>query len=446
MSQGGYIRIEIANGTFDDITISVPVESTNLLYAGSKVDLYDTMYDAQMEVATKQLNSASKDAVNYIFITDIHNGAYLTNQMKDYESSAEVKLRAKRLIEQMTSIVKMANADDNIDFIAVGGDIINGYETPNSPLYKDAKAAAEAKGETLSIREFVISQMQEVLAPLKLSEKPVFVIPGNHDDNRAQSLHYNAMGVGYSNVFDEVISDRDWNNGIIKEFVPEDIVRDSRYTDPYTGEEMSKYYYYDIQKNGKTTRVVCLDIFDHRYAYDENGSITSFDTETGGIGYSVAQLQWVAQTALAGFEGNLIFLSHTGIDSETCGGAYGEGLREILTAFNDRTVYNNPSLGINVDYTTLGDGKVMSFQGGHKHSETYYFTKDAKLWQIISGTASVKGSNDTEFTSPNVTWQYLYRNWRGEYEACFDIMSVSDEVIYKLNIGAGYNKKLLMPE
>ncbi|MEE0927750.1 MAG: hypothetical protein UIG59_01045, partial [Acutalibacteraceae bacterium] len=156
-------------------------------------------------------------------------------------------------------------------------------------------------------------------------------------------------------------------------------------------------------------------------------------------------LQWVAQTALADFNGNVIFLSHTGIDYETCGGSYGDGLREILTAFNGRTVYNNPSLGINVDYTTLGDGKIMSFQGGHKHSEAYYFTKDVKLWQIISGTASVKGGNDTDFTSPNVTWQYLYRNWRGEFEACYDIMSVSDEVIYKFNIGAGYDKKLLLP-
>ncbi|MEE0929057.1 MAG: metallophosphoesterase, partial [Acutalibacteraceae bacterium] len=291
MSQSGYIRIEIVNGTFDDVTVSVPVESANLLYAGSKVDLYDTMYDVQMEVATKQLASLSKDAVNYIFITDIHTGAYLTSQMKAYESSAEVKLRAKRLVEQMTAVVKTANSDDNIDFIAIGGDIINGYETPDSPLYQEAKNAAEAKGETLSVREFVISQIQEVLAPLKQSEKPVFVLPGNHDDNKMQSLYYNAMGVGYSKVLAEVISDRHWNDGVIKEFVPEDVVRDSRYTDPYTGEEISKYYYYDIQKNGKTTRVVCLDIYDHRYAYDENGDITSFDTETGGIGYSVAQLQ-----------------------------------------------------------------------------------------------------------------------------------------------------------
>lgn len=446
----GYIRVAITGAGFDTISVQVPPESSDELYAGSRTDLYDTMYSADIDYVTEQLDKTSDSAVNYIFITDLHTGAYLTKvdgYWTGYEDAAAVELRHNRLKEQLTTTVNMANTDDSIDFIAIGGDIVNGYESPASPMYQAALAA----GEVSNIREYVIWQIQDLLEPLKQSTKPVFILIGNHDDNSGQSQYYTDYykqeGItGESTVKNaETLSDLDWKQGVMDEFINVSVIQDSSYA-MSSGEKLSKYYYYDLEKNGKTNRVICLDLYDHRYAFnEETGEITDRTTDTSGMGYSPAQLRWLAE-ALKTAEGDVIMLSHTGIDSETSGGKNGDVLRALLAAYQNKTSYTNETFGIDVDFSSGSEGHITSYQAGHKHSEAVYYTADANIWQIISGTASVKGGNDTTVTSANFAWRKLTRAWRTEYEACFDVMSVTDKVVYKYNIGAGYDDKLLYPD
>lgn len=448
LPSASYVKLEITGADFDAVSIDVPPEYRSEVYSGSRVDLFETLMKNNIEYVSNQINNASEDAVNYIFITDLHTGAYIVNSSsggRDYEASAAVQFREDTLAEQMKSLVELANTNRNIDFIVIGGDIVNGYETPNSPLYKEALAA----GKVSNVREFVISQMQAVLNPLKESTKPVFILRGNHDDNHMQGSYYTPNGYSVSIVPSEVVSDRDWNNGIIKEYLPEDIVRDSTYLDAYTGEEISGYYYYDLVKNGETTRIICLDVFDHRYAYNEEGEITALTSangSTGTIGYNKQQLNWLVNVALKDFDGNVLFFSHAGVDSETAGSILnGAQLREILAAYQNKSSYSNDTLGISADYSDRGSGSIMSFQFGHMHSEALYYAPDMDVWQIASATASVQGGNGST-DSPNVNWSSLYRAYRTEFEACYDVMSASPEVVYKYNIGAGYDGKLLYPE
>lgn len=421
-----YVKLEITGGDFSDINIDVPPEYRADVYSGSRAYLYDTLIKHSIDAAAEQVNALT-DAINYIFITDLHTGAYVVKSGTEYESVSALTSRENCLKAQIKAIVDLANSSD-IDFIAVGGDIVNGYETPMDPYYQEALAA----GEVSNVREFVISQIQDVLDGLKESTKPVFILRGNHDDNHMQGSYYTPNGYTPSVVPAEVLSNRDWNEGVIKEYLPDNIVRDPEYLDPYTNEEVSAYYYYDIVKNGKNTRVICLDTFDHRYEYNEDGEIsvlTSANGSTGTIGYNKYQLNWLVNVALKDYGGEVIFLSHTGIDSSTSSGTHnGTQLREILTAYQHKSAYKNDSLGIDVDYSNRGEGSIIAFQYGHTHAQNKTYTEDADIWQINTSCAKL-GTYGTE------------------YECNFDIVSATDKVVYRYNIGStGSDDKLIYPD
>lgn len=417
-----YVKLKITGADFNAINISVPPEYRNEVYSGSRDDIYETLLKNKIEDASSKINNASEDAVNYLFITDLHTGAYIS----EYADSTATQKREDSLVKQMTALVKFANTNPNIDFIVIGGDIVNGYETPDSPLYQEALAA----GKVSNIREFVISQMQAVLDPLKESTKPVFILRGNHDDNHMQASYYSTTDYGYSNVLSEIVSDRDWNEGIIKEYVPEDIVRSSTYLDPYTNEEISGYYYYDLEKNGKNTRIICLDVFDHRYAYNEDGEITDFTSvhgHAGKVGYNEYQLEWLVNVALKDYDGDVLVFSHTtATDSSALNG---DVLRGILSAYQNKGAYSNETLNISVDYSDK-EGSVLAYHCGHVHYDGATYLSDVNLWQISTNMASPTGG----------------RGYGTEREPAFDVMSVTNKVIYKYIIGDGYDRRLIYPD
>jgi len=125
-------------------------------------------YDKDIKEIANKLKVVSSGDVGYIFITDLHNGAYLTRDEEDhlvgYQDPEWVALREARMIKQLEAVAEIAKNNDAIDFICVGGDIINGYETAENA------------------REIASGQIIRQLDPLKASGKPVIVLMGNHDD------------------------------------------------------------------------------------------------------------------------------------------------------------------------------------------------------------------------------------------------------------------------
>jgi predicted MPP superfamily phosphohydrolase len=177
---------------------------------------YGDYFGFEMKIITEEIDALSEENVNYIFITDLHFGN---------GTSAQDKL----ILKQMESITKLANADDSIDFVVVGGDVTTGmYAT----------------------KEKAIAATNAALAPLKSCTKPVLVITGNHDDN---SYHVYSGDKVY--IPERILSDMDWTTQVLSVNCPETIVHDKNY-------ENSKYYYYDLPT--KKTRVICLNAIDYR--------------------------------------------------------------------------------------------------------------------------------------------------------------------------------------
>lgn len=366
-------------------------------------EIHNKYYGIETEIISKQLSEQPDDALNYFFITDIH----FYND--DWDATT-----GNILLEQMRLITEFANNNDSVDFVVVGGDIVQGFW--------DTKAAWK-------------EEITTILSPLKECTKPVLVLIGNHDDNA-----YADWNVNYS---EKIISDLDWKNYVLDPVAPADIVRPE-------GDPNAKNYYYDFEKNGKTTRIFCLDAINYYQEYDaETGMITALGirTENGyteesaedydkyyngrscaGGYYGADQLKWLADNLANSDEfDDVLFFSHMGTDAQTNGNVpvLGKELQDVIAAYNNKTAYKNDSLGIDVAYND--DGKVLSYQFGHVHNERQVYNPTMDLWQISSSTAR---PDDARRNTEN--------------EACFDLMSVSHSAIRKFNVGEGENKTFLL--
>ncbi len=386
---------------------------------------YGSYYGLEMKLISDEINALGEETVNYIFISDLH----FTNS----DSAQD-----KAIQRQMEAIAKMANADDTIDFVVVGGDLTSGgYSSKSGAI--DANNAA--------------------LAPLKNCTKPVFVLAGNHDDN---SYHVYSGDKVYKKEL--ILSDKDWTTQILAENSPANIVHDKNY-------ENSKYYYYDLPE--KKTRVICLDAIDYRAPFDENGNITEmvpadfpnntyFGTTTTSRqhktgcsywDYSAEQLRWLTEQALTEEDYNYIFVSHMGIDSETNSGGettnagYRNKLRKLIEAYQSKTVYSD---GDHVADFSGFSGKLLSYSFGHIHIELTHYSEDINLWQISTSTANAGSGNATQadiasgsINNKSLDWNPIYRALDTDSEACFDVISASPEAVYKFNVGTGADEKMI---
>ena len=401
-----YVKFSV-KGSMSDIKLEVPKGHEKTVMAGSRkeIEIMPTI-----KLMTQNLDGRDK-AVNYIFITDIHYGSSLTTD------------KGAALLRQVENAVALANSIDSIDFICVGGDTTTGmYET---------------KADALKFTT-------EILEPLKQSKKPVFILMGNHDDN---SYHRFTYDVYYP---ERIISDKDWNDNIIKAFCPDNIVKDSGYKD-------SKYYYYDLAD--KKTRVICLDAVDYRAKYNSKGVISELPIKDPSAekhvskywsgcswwGYSDNQIEWLMKEAMtAGNDWNYVFLSHMGIDKQTnCYGYQtqnGAELRKIISAYQNKSTCR---IGVNKADFSKTKGRILSYQFGHVHNEIVFNSSDIDLWQICTATARIPSTSsetdikDTDINDKTLDWKLLDRVLGTDTEACFDVMSVDGSKIQKWNIGGG---------
>lgn len=429
MKRGAYAKFSSIPA---ENTVFVPTNVYDLVHQGFRRDLLKETdyYSINTQKITKKLDEQSDKAVNYIFVSDIHSVSLPGNAGENHRAL---------LLRQLSHLVSMANENDDIDFVVIGGDLTDG------------KAATKEKH---------FEYIHQGLSPFLDCQKPVFVVFGNHDDN------------SYPAKLSEVASDKDWNDQLIDKYVNRTLEDGSVIVvNQDSNDENSKYYYYDIE--AKKTRVVCIDGLDYNMEYDENGDITKlldiadaslpetdflrYRTARIGYGYSDEQIKWLVNEALTAGDGwNYVFFSHAGIDRETQFGGYtvrnATPFRDIISALQYKTAYTNEELGINVDYSNT-DSQLLTFHFGHTHSELSLYSEDINLWQInsssakIGGYASLEGVQNSTINVKSLNWHiYEYpRRLLNEGEANFDIMSAIREGVYKMNIGVGVTQKYITP-
>lgn len=388
----------------DESKILVPAELKPFVRYGSKELLLinNPYYGVALDIITEAI-SDNDDSVKYVFITDIH-----------YVGGEDVA-RTVATVKQIENLVQYVNRTDAIDFVAIGGDTIQGTQKKSTSL----------------------GYFKKAFTPFLECNKPVVIVPGNHDDN---SYAYNTK------TFDGswVITDKEWNDNIIDLYVNRetangDVIDVAVSQD--TKVANSKYFYYDLEN--KKTRIICLDSIDYEQSYGEDGMLTVDENGNVGLtvrddskavtnynryymattywGYGARQMEWLAEDALqAGDDWDYIFISHMGIDEDTNfnTGAditwYGKNLREIIGAYQFKTPYVNEELGINVDFTNVG-GEILSYQYGHTHAQKHLYSEDIDLWQVNSDTAQVR-------------------------DGYFDVMTVNKNSINRYNIGSGFDQ------
>lgn len=446
MKFGAYAKFSAAPA---EGTIVVPDEVKYLVHSGT----YDELCaGVDAYVASYKLDQVGEDAVNYVFITDLHFD----------NNNPEVT-------KQVELITNMANNDDSIDMVVVGGDITTGMFT--------TKAAA-------------IEATQTAIAPLQNCTKPVIVLRGNHDDNTYLSENDKAV------LASRTISDIDWNENVVKFVNNEETYSQFVHN---TANENSAYFYYDIEKNGKTTRVIALNACDQDLIFDEDGNVTVLPVSvrsweiTDGLltegrtvtygagvsmyGYSSRQMKWLAEEALNGFDGDIIVLSHMGTDGHAQSNSSvtpvknSEALNKILNAYQTKGTYNGTlydeladvynletreytaraGVKVSADFSAT-DGKILIYQYGHTHIEMMTYYAAANIWEINTATSNYVNAPkdyDAQLNKMNkgYPWNIATKDQRtaNNDTACFDIVSAGSKVVYKFNVGFGDDATMVVP-
>lgn len=415
MTRGAYVKFTEAP---DVDLIKIPASVADKVHAGSSAEIIerrgeDYFFGIEFDIASDIISTESAGAVNYIFITDLHYG---------YDSAMD----QASLLKQVAYVAKMANENDGIDFVCLGGDITQG---------------------NASTKEGQLKLLNTILTPLLECEKPVFALAGNHDDNAYSTFKA-----------EKVLNNQDWNDNVI-DYVVNRSTSDGDKADVQVVQDTdlsngpSKYYYYDLE--AKKTRVVCLDAINYPYSWNEetqswdlavkNASASSdrskYYNGYNTWGYSTKQIEWLAEVVLTCDDGwDYVFLSHMGIDEATNSNTVlnGKQLRDLIKAYQFKTPYtfadtdlsDGEDDSISVDYSNT-NGRILSYHFGHNHYEKEIYSEDIDLWQIITSTAN-PGNKD------NVT-----QTLKTETEVHFDVMFVSRGDIYKHNIGSGRDIRLI---
>ncbi len=375
-----YARITV-KGALTDIKIEVP--------SGFKDSVICSTKDAmELQPKIKVVNeflSGNKESVNYLFITDIHYGSGVDDLdgdgIRTYNTVEEVEKQLNELLVYVNNVVTIANNSPYVDFIVVGGDIVNGYETPDSPNFKEAKK----KNPDLTIGKHVVSQVQQVLAPLKNCKKPVFVLSGNHDDNTGHSIYRGNDPSQAQSVDNWHVSDLDWDKGVLREFVNVDIVRDKDYS--YNGKSISKYYYYDLKKNGKTTRILCLDYNDDRFTFDSKGEVVT--RPNWGL-YHEGQIKWLAEVGLQGDFDECLVFSHANMsaDQNAIDTTSAGDIELLLETYQTKSRFKQGgNYPFTVDFANRTSGDIVSYHHGHEHKHYHNFDFKKRIWRLSTAMA-----------------------------------------------------------
>ena len=377
----------------------------------------------KFDIIDKKINEVGKDSVNYLFFADSHVDEYLrcdeNGRRTLFEPMESVNKRLNNLISHLEEAVRFANENDNIDFIAFGGDGINA----NSIRGKQA----------------IIDILNESFSPLKKCKKPIILAFGNHDDNGFQELNPD-----YSGPEKEwLISDKDWKEKVLSLYpFGEKRVHDELY-------EYSKYFYFDLED--KKTRIMVLDNLDMRKPFDENGMVTEIVNLLPRFWFTFQELHWICrQVFTAPDDWNYIVINHMGIENDTSDNCKnGENLRKIFAAYKNREIHtftytdlDGKEVKVDADFTQK-TGKILLYNFGHQHSELVHYSEDIDLWQVATGTENAWGGEGGPADDKELPWVYMRDRQEGtERETCIDVFSVNPKICYKFNVGPGEDAEM----
>lgn len=381
--------------------------------------------EEKFDIINKKINKLGKNSVNYLFFADSHVDEYLRKDengaLTVFEAEESVNKRLNNMISHLEEAVRFANANDNIDFIAFGGDGLNAYNVRG--------------------KQAAIDILNESLSPLKKCKKPVILAFGNHDDNGFQILNPN-----YPELKKEwIISDKDWKDKVLDLYpFAEKRVHDEFY-------EHSKYFYLDIEN--KKTRVIVLDTMDMRKPFDESGTVTEMVNRLPRFWYTNEQLDWLCNQVFCAPDGwNYIVVSHMGIQNDTSDNCKnGENLRKVFKAFKDRekisfnyTDMNGVEVNVDADFSGIKDSKILMYNFGHQHAELVHYSDDIDLWQVATGCENAWGGwGGPGGGNKELHWVQMKDRTEGtERETCIDVFSANRKICYKFNVGPGEDAEM----
>ena len=187
------------------------------------------------------------------------------------------------------------------------------------------------------------TMMQEVLA----SEKPVFIIPGNHDSwDEGTTAH--ALG---QRGFREQVLDRLYPNGEVN----------------FGEDSISNYFYADVTQNGCTIRVIGLDLYEIE---------TVGTTINNSVIFSQKQIDWLIEVLEDSYDKDgVIIMTHNGFGNSRCNRRDDSYINEFISihAYDFFDTYNYFGTGdadmvpsIVEAYMTGENLTNASFYGGYR--------------------------------------------------------------------------------
>lgn len=383
---GGGLAVESqgdASGTTGGDGASGAARQIVLTQTGEYPDYYQPEILATINTIQEK---SSADSVSYIFMTDLH--------IDTSDANMEIVYR------ELNAAVDVANNSD-VDFICIGGDLYNG------------RCAGEDGKET------AMGYIRSISEILTKSQKPVFILHGNHDDNSFSAqvdgnLLYDA---------DYVINKQEWYSVTMEYF--------SQYATDY----QEGYYYYDLP--GKNVRVVCLNMSD----VDD----TVVDGEQNEIGmyfygYKDRQIDWLLNKAMSRQDCRYVFLSHDAFDYPE---GYNEGsnrevLHDILVAAVNHVNYDDGKFSKDFSQWT---GKPELYNCGHLHIKRIHTGSELGGIPLInSETSQLRTGNSTKAWGTFSEKGYYVTAGREVgtcTEALFDVMVSTPGRLEVIRFGAG---------
>ncbi len=353
-----------------------------ILIVGIGITLYFTLKQEDPEPKKIEYKvSLEQDALNFIFITDLH----MDTSAEDYTF----------IFEQLELIKKLAT-ENELDFIAIGGDIYNGM--------------------VMTGKEDAYALLDSVSLFFKDLEIPVLILKGNHDDN--SYCYYYERDSYYDRNPEYILSPEEFYNHTMK------------YYEKYISGYQDNYFYIDFPK--KNTRVVCLNSTDYEYKLnEENKLIYSGRLD---MGYTEKQLLWLKEKALNNPNINYLFLAHD-YQSE-CNYRKSNNLKalfSLLKSLSNHTMYESENFTCNfMDYQS----KVVAYLCGHLHADSVFYSNEIDCQVMRVGSAKIETEELSAKQAKKGLQRYMEREYTEEYYL-FDVVSVKQTMVYTQRIGIG---------
>lgn len=379
----------------DSAEQNMPVQNAGLAFDYENLFAYTQdypqYYTSEIEDSVDSMTQlVTTDSLNYIFMTDLHIDNSVFNTLS--------------IIRQLKAAVNIANHSP-IDFICIGGDLYNGN------CFNGAGEAAET--------------IQQITDVLKDSEKPVFILHGNHDDN-SFTAQFDQSLLGSP---DYIMTEDEWYQATMANF--------SQYATDYH----SGYYYYDLPD--KNVRVVALNMNDFGDTLDDEGRFARIGYNN--YEYSDEQIQWLLNSALSRSDYDYIILSHDGFDYQSGYDSTSnrEVLKMILTAAVNKTYFTYGSF--RKDFRNW-DPQILLYNCGHLHQERLTATQTINGLPILNtDTASISRTDTSAEYAALGYSRFSDRSFGTIKEACFDIVIRNKASVNVIRFGGGSDLTLSLP-